>query len=61
MVNATGDAAAVNGPRSVARLTGTSHGRDVAVGIATVALIGMGVAMVNVGRVRLRTPRRPLR
>jgi hypothetical protein len=58
-VNAAGDVAAVNGPRSVARLTGASHGRGAAAAFATVALLGMGVALVNVG-LRIRTPR-PLR
>jgi hypothetical protein len=45
------------GPRSATHAGSSSGSRDVLVGVALVGLLGMGAALVNLARIRIRTPR----
>ena len=52
-----GGTTAALGPKSPVHAPKSSGARDVLIGVAVLGLLGMGAGLLNLARVRLRTPR----
>src|SRR5581483_2876439 len=57
LVNGGSGATAAIGPKSPVHTGSSSGARDVLIGVAVLGLVGMGAGLLNLARVRLRTPR----